>query len=64
MTGKNKTPLVGWHPPADLLAQLQAEEQRRGGGKGVRSDILNQALREHLKRLGYSDDQPEQEIQR
>jgi hypothetical protein len=60
VTGKNKTPLVGWHPPAGLLAQLKAEEQRRGGGKGIRSDILNQALRAHLKRLGYSDENSEE----
>jgi hypothetical protein len=44
MPGKNKTPLVGWHPRADLMEWLLAEVERRGGGPGVRSAILNEAL--------------------
>lgn len=44
MTGRNKTPLVGWHPSAGLVAWLNAEVERRGGGRGVRSVILEEAL--------------------
>lgn len=43
-SGRNKTPLVGWHPWADNVEWLDAETQRRGGGRGVRSAILNEAL--------------------
>jgi hypothetical protein len=44
MTGKNKTPLIGWHPRPDLVAWLKAEVKRRGGKRGVQSDILDEAL--------------------
>ncbi len=44
MAGRNKTPLVGWHPSADLVAWLDAEVEQRGGGRGVRSAILEEAL--------------------
>ncbi len=45
MTGRNKTPLIGWHPAsADLVAWFEAEVERRGGGRGVRSAILDEAL--------------------
>jgi hypothetical protein len=44
VTGKNSTPLVGWHPSGDLLAWLEAEVGRRGGGRGVRSAILEESL--------------------
>jgi hypothetical protein len=48
MTGKNKTRLVGWHPsdPA-LVAWLDAEIERRGGGRGAQSAILDEALARH-----------------
>ena len=29
MPGKNKTPLLGWHPPAELSAWARAEAKRR-----------------------------------
>ena len=46
MTGRNKTRLVGWHPsdPA-LVGWLDAEIERRGGGRGAQSTILDEALR-------------------
>ena len=44
MTGKNLTPLVGWHPSAGLVAWLETEVERRGGGRGTRSAILEEAL--------------------
>ena len=30
MPGKNKTPLLGWHPPAGLSRWVRAEAKRRG----------------------------------
>lgn len=47
--GVNNTPLVGWHPSAGLVAWLEEEVRRRGGGRGVRSAILEEAL------AGYRD---------
>jgi len=44
VTGKNATPLVGWHPSAGLVAWLDEEVRRRGGGRGTRSAILEEAL--------------------
>jgi hypothetical protein len=41
MPGKNKTPLLGWHPPAGLAAWVRAEAERRGV---TISTILNEAL--------------------
>jgi hypothetical protein len=42
MPGRNKTPLLGWHPPAELSAWVRAEAQRRGVPLSV---ILNEAVR-------------------
>lgn len=44
MPGKHKTPLLGWHPPAELLAWVAAEVARRGGGRGEQSALLTEAL--------------------
>jgi len=45
MPGRNRTPLLGWHPKsAELVAWFEAEVERRGGGRGVRSAILDEAL--------------------
>lgn len=41
MPGKNKTPLLGWHPPAELSAWVRAEAQERGVPISV---ILNEAV--------------------
>jgi hypothetical protein len=45
MAGKNKTPLLGWHPPAELSAWVRAEAQRRGVPLSV---ILNEALEAYM----------------
>ena len=41
MTAGNKTPLLGWHPRAELQAWVRAEAQRRGVDLSV---VLNEAL--------------------
>jgi len=41
MPGKNKTPLLGWHPPAGLSAWVRDEAARREVTLAV---ILNEAL--------------------
>lgn len=53
MTGKNKTRLVGWHPsdPA-LVGWLDAEIERRGGGRGAQSAILDEALEKAMNDTG------------
>jgi hypothetical protein len=51
MTGKNKTRMVGWHPKsADLAAWIDAQIERRGGGRGAQSDILEEAMSEYRAR--------------
>jgi len=39
---KHKSPLLGWHPPAELSAWVRAEAQRRGVPI---SAVLNEAVR-------------------
>jgi hypothetical protein len=58
MTGKNKTRLVGWHPsdPA-LVGWLDAEIERRGGGRGAQSAILDEALAEYRARRTATQEQ-------
>ena len=47
MTGRNKTRLVGWHPSdPQLVGWLDGEIERRGGGRGAQSAILDEALKE------------------
>lgn len=41
MTGRNKNPLLGWHPPAELSDWARAEAKRRGVKL---SQVLNEAL--------------------
>ena len=41
MPGKNKNPLLGWHPPAELAAWARAEAQRQ---EVPLSRILTEAL--------------------
>lgn len=47
MPGKNASPLLGWHPPAELSAWVRAEAQRRGVRLSV---VLNEALAEYRDR--------------
>ena len=42
MPSKHKSPLLGWHPPAELSAWVRAEAQRRGVPI---SAVLNEAVR-------------------
>jgi len=55
VTGKNKTPLLGWHPPAELAAWARAEAERRGG-KGALSALLTEALTEKRARTENEDE--------
>lgn len=41
MPGKNKTPLLGWHPPAELAAWVREEARRRGCSVTA---VLNEAV--------------------
>ena len=41
MASRNKAPLLGWHPPAELSAWVRAEAERRGVKISV---VLNEAL--------------------
>lgn len=47
MPGKNKNPMLGWHPPAELSAWVRDEAQRRGVPI---STILTEAIREKQER--------------
>jgi hypothetical protein len=47
MPGKNRNPMLGWHPPAELSAWVRDEAQRRGV---TVSTVLNEGmgtLRDH-----------------
>jgi hypothetical protein len=63
MAGKNKNPMLGWHPPAELSAWVKDEAARRGV---TVSTILNEAIEEKRVRAAPStsdvtfpsDDQP------
>jgi hypothetical protein len=46
VTGRNKTPLLGWHPPAELSAWVRAEAERRDVKLSV---VLNEAIEEYRK---------------
>ncbi len=47
MPNKHKTPLLGWHAPAELAAWARAEAQRRGVPLKV---VLDEALAEYRER--------------
>jgi hypothetical protein len=50
MHGEHKTRMVGWHPKsAGLVAWLDEEIARRGGGRGAQSEILEEALAAYAK---------------
>jgi alkylhydroperoxidase family enzyme len=43
MPGKNKNPLLGWHPPAEFSAWVRDEAERRSV---TVSTVLNEAIEE------------------
>ena len=47
MPGKNKTPLLGWHAPAELATWARAEAKRRGIALAA---ILTEALSDYRAR--------------
>jgi hypothetical protein len=50
---KHKTPLLGWHPPAELSAWVRAEAQRRGVKL---SDLLTEALERYQRYMRHQDE--------
>jgi len=49
MTGKNKTPLIGWHPSDPTLKQWVKDEASR---RGIRQrQLLDEVLEKHRKEL-------------
>lgn len=53
MPNQHKTPMLGWHPPAELSAWARAEAGRRGVALKV---ILDEALREYHERVTATDE--------
>lgn len=53
MPSRHKTPLVGWHPPADLSAWLRDEAERRGVSLSV---VLNEAIERERERVEKGQD--------
>jgi hypothetical protein len=49
MPGRNKNPLLGWHPPAELSAWVRAEAERRGVPLSV---ILTEAVEAYRAQAG------------
>jgi hypothetical protein len=47
MTDKHKSPLLGWHPPAELGAWARAEAKRRDVPLSV---VLSEALADYRDR--------------
>lgn len=57
MPNQHKTPMLGWHPPAELSAWARAEAERRGVPLKV---ILNEALAEYRANVTGQAAQSEQ----
>jgi hypothetical protein len=53
MHGEHKTPLLGWHPPAELSAWVRDEAKRRGVRLSV---VLNEAVEAARKAGGEGCD--------
>ena len=51
MPSRHKSPLVGWHPPADLAAWLRAEAERRDVPLSVVLTEACQQYRENKARV-------------
>lgn len=60
MVGKHKTPLVGWHPPAELAAWARDAAERRDVPLSV---ILNEALEAYRKDVDTSREAADYEQQ-
>ena len=57
MTGRNKHPFLGWHPPTELGAWARAEADRRGVSLSV---ILTEALSNLRADLSRDDEKENQ----
>ncbi len=58
MPGKNKTPLLGWHPPAGLAAWARAEAAARGVPLARILDAALAAYRDACQRAPFDGRQP------
>ena len=61
MPSRHKSPLIGWHPPADLSAWIRAEAERREVTVSV---ILNEAVEAKRAAESKSDAWGEPELSR
>lgn len=52
MPNQHKTPMLGWHPPAELSAWVRAEAERRGVHLKV---ILDEALHGYYEHVTATD---------
>ena len=53
MPNKHSTPMLGWHPPAELSAWARAEADRRGVPLKA---ILNEALSRYKRHVEQQGD--------
>lgn len=53
MPNKHKTPMLGWHPPAELSEWVKAEAKRRGVPYRVLLDEALSDLRTKLTEQGH-----------
>lgn len=56
MAGQHKNPVLGWRPPLILKSRFEAEVERRGGSRGIKTAALNEALADWLDRHENSED--------
>jgi hypothetical protein len=50
VTGKNATPMIGWHPRADHVAWLESEVKRRGITRTALLDEILDYYREQTEK--------------
>lgn len=61
MVGKHNNPVLGWRPPLTLKSRFEAEVKRRGGGRGIKTAALNEALANWLAQHEPETTSPESE---
>ena len=61
MHGQHKVRGLSWHPSPENMDWLKAEVERRGGGRGVQSAILDEALALYRKTVRAEQEREEGE---